>query len=270
MSSKQALTLSLWSFPRTLHSQAQVLVGQPFDLVKVLTQTSAHGTYTGPLDCFSKVLKSEGPLAFYKGTLTPLLGIGACVSIQFAALGAAKRFFEDRKPKLSSGGFSSSATGKPELNTTELFLSGAFAGTANTILSGPIENIRIKLQGQDMKNKLYDGPLDCAKKLYAREGLKGVFKGQVPTILRDGIGYGWVLDTFYAQGVMIFFMLLTIRLMLCYFQFLLCSLRFNNPTNLSFPLYPPRSNFPTLRRFIRMYRRLRFMVLHLSYRCIEK
>lgn len=166
----------------TVGGVAQVLVGQPFDLVKVLQQTSPSGTYKGPLDVAVKVFKNEGPRAFYKGTLTPLLGIGACVSIQFAAFGAAKRYFtKDKAPGQN-------------LSMGELFAAGAFAGVANTILSGPIENIRIKLQGQPKpkvgEQKLYNGPLDVASKLYRAHGIKGIFQGQVPTIWRDGLGSG--------------------------------------------------------------------------------
>ena len=149
---------------------------------KVLQQTSPQGKYNGPLDIAVKVFKSEGPRAFYKGTLTPLLGIGACVSIQFGAFGAAKRFFSEGKPVGQN------------LGLGELFAAGAFAGMSNTILSGPIENIRIKLQGQPMpkpgQKRLYEGPLDCARKLYRAHGIRGIFQGQVPTICRDGLGTG--------------------------------------------------------------------------------
>jgi hypothetical protein len=51
----------------------QVLVGQPFDTVKVRLQTS--NLYSGVIDCASKTLKSDGLMGFYKGTLTPLLGV---------------------------------------------------------------------------------------------------------------------------------------------------------------------------------------------------
>jgi solute carrier family 25 carnitine/acylcarnitine transporter 20/29 len=37
--------------------------------------------YTGALDAASKIYRNEGALAFYKGTLTPLIGIGACVRV---------------------------------------------------------------------------------------------------------------------------------------------------------------------------------------------
>lgn len=68
----------------------------------------------------------------YQGTLTPLLGIGACVSIQFAALERAKRFFSGRK---SLGA---------QLSLGELWAAGAFAGVANTVVANPVEHIRIR------------------------------------------------------------------------------------------------------------------------------
>ncbi len=91
-------------------------MGQPFDICKTRLQCSPPGTYTSAVDCATQLLRREGPLAFYKGTTAPLVGIGACVSIQFAALEAAKRYFSGMKGK-----------GK-DLGTKELFASGAFAG----------------------------------------------------------------------------------------------------------------------------------------------
>lgn len=112
-----------------------------------------------------------------KGTLTPLLGIGACVSIQFGALEWAKRFFLKRN-------------GGRELSLPELYAAGSIGGLANTVVAGPVEHIRIRLQTQPSNPKLYNGPLDCVAKLYKSNGIAGVFKGQVPTMWRDGIGYG--------------------------------------------------------------------------------
>ena len=114
---------------------AQVLVGQPFDIVKVRVQTAPSGTFASPLDCAKQLLKADGPRGFYKRTLTPLLAIGACVSIQFAALELAKRVFGSRKPKGH----------EKELGLGELYVSGAVAGVANTIVAGPVEHIRIRM-----------------------------------------------------------------------------------------------------------------------------
>lgn len=67
--------------------------------------------YSGMVDAATRIVKDEGPLAFYKGqprslrcprcrldpfdagTALPLVGIGACVSLQFGFLEAFKRLF---------------------------------------------------------------------------------------------------------------------------------------------------------------------------------
>lgn len=65
-------------FAGTCGGIAQVLSGQPFDTTKVRLQSAPEGTYSGTLDVVNKLLKNEGFAGFYKGTLTPLVGVGAC------------------------------------------------------------------------------------------------------------------------------------------------------------------------------------------------
>ncbi|KAL1886180.1 carrier protein ymc1 [Paecilomyces lecythidis] len=173
---------------------AQVLLGQPFDIIKVRLQTSNQ--YSSALDAATKILKNEGPLAFYKGTLTPLIGIGACVSVQFGAFHEARRRFEEANAKKDPS--------KPGLSYSQYYAAGAFAGVTNSVLSGPIEHIRIRLQAQPHgAGRLYSGPLDCVRKLSAHEGvLKGLFRGQVVTVLREAQAYGvWFLTFEYLMNL---------------------------------------------------------------------
>ncbi|KAI9199835.1 mitochondrial carrier domain-containing protein [Polychytrium aggregatum] len=161
----------------------QVLVGQPFDTVKVRLQTQPD-QYGGMVDCVKKTLQNEGPLAFYKGTLTPLVGIGACVSVQFGALEAAKRYFVDHN---KSRGLANPS----DLNLGQLFLAGSCSGVANSVLSGPIEHIRTRLQVQPSgADRLYAGPGDFIKKIYGQYGIAGIYKGQGITLVREFSGYG--------------------------------------------------------------------------------
>jgi len=173
---------------------AQVLLGQPFDIVKVRLQTGNQ--YVNALDAARSIWVNEGPFAFYKGTLTPLIGIGACVSVQFGAFHEARRRFE---------AYNGSKTPlQPGLSYTQYYLSGAFAGVANSVLSGPIEHVRIRLQTQPHGEKrLYNGPLDCVRKLSAHEGvLKGLFRGEAVTILREAQAYGvWFLTFEYLMNL---------------------------------------------------------------------
>ncbi|KAK4111546.1 mitochondrial carrier [Canariomyces notabilis] len=162
---------------------AQVLIGQPFDIVKVRLQTST--VYPSAFSAATSIWKHEGPLAFYKGTLTPLLGIGACVSVQFGAFHSARRYLEQRK------------TNNTPLSYGEYYAAGAFAGVANSPLSGPIEHVRIRLQTQPHGEgaRLYQGPWDCVRKLCAQGGVGGgLYRGSAVTVLREAQAYGvWFL-----------------------------------------------------------------------------
>ncbi|CAG8762435.1 6884_t:CDS:2, partial [Dentiscutata erythropus] len=180
----------------TVGGITQVLVGQPFNTVKVRLQTQPipipgqPPLYSSMLDCVRKTSK-EGFSAFYKGTTMPLVGIGACVSIQFAVLEHMKRYFN--KVNERNGNKNSLLT------NSQFFMSGAAAGIANSVISGPVEHIRTRLQVQitptqsnssAKKSMLYSGPIDCIKKIYSSHGIRGIYKGQMMTMVREFHGYG--------------------------------------------------------------------------------
>ncbi|KAM0789627.1 hypothetical protein ACM66B_000432 [Microbotryomycetes sp. NB124-2] len=173
-------------FAGTLGGMGQVLSGQPFDIVKVRLQSS--DAYSGAGNCATRILREEGPLAFYKGTAMPLVGIGACVSLQFGFLQAAKRHFEQSNLTKSRPGL------KPDqLSPAQLYASGAIAGLGNSAVSGPVEHIRIRLQTQRPTTEgkvLFSGPLDALKKIYKTDGVRGIYHGQATTVLRELHGYG--------------------------------------------------------------------------------
>ncbi|TLS23888.1 hypothetical protein PpBr36_08224 [Pyricularia pennisetigena] len=177
---------------------AQVLIGQPFDIVKVRLQTTT--TYPSALAAATSIYKNEGALAFYKGTLTPLIGIGACVSVQFGAFHQARRWFEARNARDLYPGDAlplTAGAAPPPLSYGQYYAAGAFAGVANSVISGPIEHVRIRLQTQPHgAARLYSGPLDCARKMGAAAGgiLPGLYRGEAVTILREAQAYGcWFL-----------------------------------------------------------------------------
>ncbi|CCK68603.1 organic acid transporter KNAG_0B01560 [Huiozyma naganishii CBS 8797] len=153
---------------------AQVLVGQPFDTTKVRLQTSSANTSL--LDVIRSLLRNEGPLAFYKGTLTPLVGVGLCVSVQFGVNEAMKRFFRNRN------------RGQP-ISLPQYYICGMTGGLVNSFLSSPIEHVRIRLQTQKSSgiNREFQGPLDCIRKLVKQRSL---MRGLPVMFLRAGHGLG--------------------------------------------------------------------------------
>lgn len=76
------------------------------------------------------------------------------------------------------------------LSHSQFYLSGAAAGIANSVLASPIEHVRIRLQTQTAAVKLYNGPIDAIKKMHAGSGIRGIFRGIVPTLIREGHGMG--------------------------------------------------------------------------------
>lgn len=171
-------------FGGTMGGIAQVLVGQPFDTVKVRLQSAPEGIYNGAGDVIKKLMAKEGLGGFYKGTLTPLIGVGACVSVQFSVNEFMKRYYDEK------------LQGKP-LSLLQYFNCGAVAGFANGFLTSPIEHIRIRLQTQT--SNTFAGPIDCFKQIHKVGGLSsGIYKGLAPTLVRESIGLGIYFATYEA------------------------------------------------------------------------
>ncbi|KAM3159417.1 Carrier protein YMC1 [Lachancea thermotolerans] len=171
-------------FCGTVGGFAQVLVGQPFDITKVRLQTSPVPSTA--VEVIKNLVKNEGVLAFYKGTLVPLVGVGACVSCQFGINEAMKRYF--RRDHTESD---------QTLTLSQYYTCGFVSGFANAFLASPIEHVRIRLQLQtkSLDKAEYRGCIDCTKKLLQGGAL---MRGLSATMLRTSHGFGVYFATYEA------------------------------------------------------------------------
>ena len=83
--------------------------------------------YAGAIDCAKRILAKEGFFGFYKGTATPLVGVGACVSIQFGTFEFMKRQLRRDSPTNRSSA--------PHLTMGDFYIAGGTAGVANCIVA---------------------------------------------------------------------------------------------------------------------------------------
>jgi solute carrier family 25 carnitine/acylcarnitine transporter 20/29 len=60
-----------------------VLVGHPFDLIKVRLQTADKGVYTGALDVAKKSLARDGFKGLYRGVSAPIIGVTPMFAVSF-------------------------------------------------------------------------------------------------------------------------------------------------------------------------------------------
>lgn len=163
---------------------ASVLLGQPFDLIRVRLQMSNVPNITKTV---RDIFVYEGPLAFYKGAAMPLLAVGACVGIQFATFGSFKQALQAHDAHLL-----------PTL--LENYLGGGVAGIANSVISGPVEHIRTRLQLQPHGvARLYTGPLDCIRQIVAKAGFRGLFKAYPTALSKEFQAYGCYFAAFEAS-----------------------------------------------------------------------
>ncbi|KAF2098802.1 MC family mitochondrial carrier protein [Rhizodiscina lignyota] len=159
----------------TLAGAAGGVVSVFLDLIKVRLQT--HNS-SNVFRVVSDNFKNEGALAFYK------------VSVQFSVFHSIRHTLETlRSRRLGPAGY--------QLSHLELYLAGGAAGVVNSVISGPVEHIRIRLQMQPSGTaRLYSGPWDCIRKIVRVSGPQGLFRGQNMSIVREFQAFGCYFVTF--------------------------------------------------------------------------
>lgn len=139
--------------------------------------------FSGTYDCAIKTIRSEGIRGLYKGMSSPLTGVPPIYAVVFGAYGAAKRWLTPKDAKQDE-----------MLSIPRVFAAGCITGVATTTITVPVELVKARLQIQYSRPAgtpaLYDGPLDCARKVLAKEGPRGLFRGTVATLWRDVPGSG--------------------------------------------------------------------------------
>lgn len=165
-----------------------VLVGHPLDTIKVRLQTMStkpgeKPLYSGTWDCLTKTVKKEGFVGLYKGMGATLTAVAPIFAISFLGFGVGKTFFRVNEAE--------------DMKTLRTFAAGAMSGVFTTTIMAPGERIKSLLQiQQDSGNKLYDGPLDAAKKLYKEGGIRSIYRGAVATVCRDAPASGLYFLTY--------------------------------------------------------------------------
>ncbi|KAL6783689.1 hypothetical protein ACKKBF_B05440 [Auxenochlorella protothecoides x Auxenochlorella symbiontica] len=160
-----------------------VLVGHPFDTVKVRLQTQSNTKpiYSGALDCFKKTLQWEGVKGLYKGMSSPMAGQMFFRATFFAAFAESKALLS-RQPDGSM----------KVLTDMDLFKAGALTGLVASLTEAPIDFYKSQLQVQTIRMRSdpnYKPPftnlLQCVRASLAHNGVKGPFQGLGITVLRN-------------------------------------------------------------------------------------
>jgi len=142
---------------------SQIVIGQPFDTVKVRLQTNSH--YNGTLCCI-KSTAFEGLRTFYKGSLPVICAIAPRQAVGFFGFAQGKQIFgNDTLPKLAAA--------------------GAWSALYTTPINAPTERVKNLQQVNNFYGKTTN---EVLRNLYKEGGFRNVFKGTELTFLRYAFG----------------------------------------------------------------------------------
>ncbi|KAL8894763.1 MAG: hypothetical protein Q9180_006979 [Flavoplaca navasiana] len=163
-----------------------VLVGHPFDLVKVRLQTAEKGVYSGAIDVVRKTVAREGLVrGLYAGVSAPLVGVTPMFAVSFWGFDVGKSLVRT---------FSPSTDSQTPFTIGQISAAGFFSAIPMTLITAPFERVKVLLQIQGQKNLApgekpkYSGGVDVVRQLYKEGGIRSVFRGSAMTLARDGPG----------------------------------------------------------------------------------
>ncbi|KAJ5138247.1 uncharacterized protein N7515_003095 [Penicillium bovifimosum] len=165
-----------------------VIVGHPFDLVKVRLQTAEKGIYSGAMDVVRKTIAREGlARGLYAGVSAPLVGVTPMFAVSFWGYDVGKTLVN----KFSVVPIKHDT---PQYSIAQISAAGFFSAIPMTLITAPFERVKVLLQIQGQKTLApgekpkYSGGMDVVRQLYKEGGIRSVFRGSAMTLARDGPG----------------------------------------------------------------------------------
>ncbi|KAH8432099.1 carnitine:acyl carnitine antiporter [Aspergillus melleus] len=165
-----------------------VVVGHPFDLVKVRLQTAEKGVYKGAMDVVKKTVAREGlARGLYAGVSAPLVGVTPMFAVSFWG-------YDLGKTLVSNFSTVRVENNTPQYTIRQISAAGFFSAIPMTLITAPFERVKVllQIQGQNPpppgQKPKYSGGLDVVRQLYKEGGIRSVFRGSAMTLARDGPG----------------------------------------------------------------------------------
>ncbi|KIP06329.1 hypothetical protein PHLGIDRAFT_24613 [Phlebiopsis gigantea 11061_1 CR5-6] len=176
----------------------------PIERVKLLVQNQGamleagrlQQPYKGVIDCFKRTYTDEGLVSFWRGNGTNVIRYFPTQALNFAFKDTYKRMFNFNK----SEGFTLWVCGN--------ILSGAAAGATGSVFVYSLDYARTRLSA-DAKSvnkggeRQFKGLIDVYKKTLASDGVVGLYRGFVPSVVGICVyrgfyfgGYDSIRDTF--------------------------------------------------------------------------
>lgn len=161
----------------SIAGMAGVVVGHPFDTIKVRLQTSQ--AYKGVTHCATLIFTKEGPTAFYKGMIAPMASATLMNAVFFGVYTSFLQTIDDDMDT-------------PKIRST--WLAGTVSGFLAGCISGPTELIKCRLQVSEGKVRMSN--IETIRNILNNDGIRGMGRGLGVTIFRETISCGIYFSTY--------------------------------------------------------------------------
>ncbi|KAI0285638.1 mitochondrial carrier domain-containing protein [Russula brevipes] len=171
-----------------------LIVGFPFDTVKYRFQNPAPNVrYRSTFHALATITRQERLRGLYKGISSPL----ATAPLLNGMLFATYRFLIKTQMRHGNDDAQHHTSSSTEPTLGQIFLAGAGCGLASTLLTSPIELIKIQQQKQQQLLSSSHDPgrappaaRAVALHVYRAGGIRALYYGLSATALRDVGGFG--------------------------------------------------------------------------------
>lgn len=147
------------------------LLCNPFDMLKVRLQGNPQwqSTYKKHIfGSFKQMYIEKGMRGMYVGCIPTSLRAGLVASAEIASYDQIKQIIGDHNKDILSNG-----------------LVGIISGFLGAFVSNPIDVVKSRILNQSITDPLYKNSLDCFIKTVKNEGVFSLYKGLVPTCVRN-------------------------------------------------------------------------------------
>lgn len=177
-----------------------MLTSQPIDVVR--TRFVAQGeprVYTSIADACRKILANEGVRGFYKGAVPAIILVAPESAFRFAIYQFLNsqwtKFYNIYASKVLSDGERS-----PNIGMLQSGVNGSLSGVAAKTLVYPFDLAKKRLQIQGFeearkpfgKVEKFTGLLNCFSVTIKKEGMRGIYKGYVPSMWKAAASSGTI------------------------------------------------------------------------------
>ena len=174
----------------------EICITMPTEYVKTqlqLDKGSGKTQFNGIVDCVKKTVREHGVRGLYRGLGSMILFSVPKSAVRFGGYDLASKYV--------SGG-----TGK--VSKMQALGCGLFAGAMEAVtVVIPQETIKVKMiHDRNQTNSKYKGTFHAVRTIVQQEGMRGIYKGVIPTVLKQSTNQAvrfyvmYLLNNYYKGG----------------------------------------------------------------------